>query len=169
MRLGSLRDGLAAAKQCQAEERPRFALARLQRVSPLWTLSVSLAMLAATRLERGVAAASGRLSCAPARILLASAIPRLAARSSGQRLPWPKFCFANFQRESPRCTLTVFRAAFVAAGSECRGCTGRTASLGAIGCAGWTKRIGGADRENILGWAGTITRARRRTFGRTSL
>lgn len=37
MRFGSAIPGLAAARQGQAEERPRLVRARLQRVSPLWT------------------------------------------------------------------------------------------------------------------------------------
>src|SRR5580704_15937934 len=108
MRLGSLREGLAAARQGQAEERPRLAFARFQRVSPLRTLIPAAASFVALSAETGVAAAVGSTSSAPARIWLGLAMLGLTARSSGQRLPRPRFCCASFQRESPRCTLTVF-------------------------------------------------------------
>src|SRR5580693_1669190 len=95
----------------------------------------------------------------------------LAARSSGQRWPRPRFCCASFQRESPLCTLTVFRVA-VAAGlrADC-GFDGRTVAASAAGLAnvfdclgmdrtrgriGWMRILGGAGREEILGSAGAI-------------
>src|SRR5580704_3923561 len=141
MRLGSLIDGLAAAKQGQAEERPKLDFARAQRVSPLRTLIVEAALLLALRTEAEVASAAGRLSSAPARIWLGSTILGLTARSSGQRLPRPRFCCANFQSESPPFTLTVFCAAVeTELGARC-GRAGRTVATGAAGCAG----SGGAD------------------------
>src|SRR5579859_2539575 len=158
MWLGSLTDGLAAARQGQAEERPRLTLANFHKVSPLCTVIAGFTLPLAFLVETEVAAATGSLSCAPTRIWLGSAIHRLAARSSGQRPPRPKICCANFQRESPRCTLTVFCAAYVVADSESHGCCGPTVSTGAAGCGGWTKMSGGADRGNVFGWAGTIIR-----------
>src|SRR5579859_1389197 len=158
MWLGWLMDGLAAARQGQAEERPRLTLANFHKVSPLCTVIVGFTLPLAFLAGTEVAAATGSLSFAPTRIWLGSAIHRLAARSSGQRPPRPKICCANFQRESPRCTLTVFCAAYVVAGSEGPGCSGSTVSTGEAGCAGWREMSGGADRENAFGWAGTITR-----------
>jgi len=113
----------------------------------------------------------------PARIWLGSAMRGLAARSSGQRLPLPRFCCASFQSESPRCTLTVFRVAIATElGAGC-GRTGRTVAIGAAGwagfagadgCIGWMTIFGVAGRENIFGCAGEISRAFGRTAGRTS-
>src|SRR5271165_2313918 len=104
MRLGSLKEGLAAARQGHEEERPRLAFARFQRVSPLRTLRRAEAPFGALDTETGVAATAGSRSSAPARIWLGLAMLGLTARSSGQRLPRPRFCCASFQRESPRCT-----------------------------------------------------------------
>jgi len=156
MRLGSEIAGLAAARQGQEEERPRLVLAKFHKVSPLCTIIVGFTLPFASLVETEVAAATGRLSRAPARIWLGLPIQRLAARSSGQRLPRPKICRVNFQRESPCRTLTVFCVASVVAGSARRSCSGRTATTGATGCAGWTRKSGGADRGNTFGGAGTI-------------
>src|SRR5580692_665786 len=124
MRLGSLMDGLAAARQGQAAERPRLDFARFQRVSPLRTLIVAAVVSLALRVGWRVATTTGRLSWAPARIWLGSVMPGLTARSSVQRSPRPRFCCASFQRESPCCTVTVFCVA---------GVTGLGAGCGCIG------------------------------------
>src|ERR1700720_256793 len=108
MRLGSLMNGLAAARQGHAEERPKLDFARVQRVSPLRTLIVVAALVLALRPTTSELA-PGRLSWAPALICLGSAIWGLAASSSGQRLPRPRFCCASFQSESPARTLMVRR------------------------------------------------------------
>jgi len=55
-------DGLAAARQGHAEERPRFDFARVQSESPLRTLIVVAALVLALRSARPKAATSGRLS-----------------------------------------------------------------------------------------------------------
>src|SRR5271155_3761890 len=141
MRLGSLMEGLAAARQGHAEERPRLAFARFQRVSPLRTLIAEAAPLVALWAEAGVADAVGSRSSAPTRIWLGLAMLGLTARSSGQRLPRPRFCSASFQRESPRCTLTVFGVAtcvttFAELAAGC-GWAGRIDDTGAEGCAGF--------------------------------
>ena len=83
MRLGSLMDGLAAARQVQADERPKLAFARFQRVSPLWTLIVETARFETAPVDIRIVAAAGRLSWAPARIWLGLTMLGLMARSSG--------------------------------------------------------------------------------------
>src|ERR1700689_4368851 len=67
IRLASASEGLTAARQRHAAERPRLDLARLQSVSPLRTLMV-LAPLELAPRPREAAARAGRLSWAPARI-----------------------------------------------------------------------------------------------------
>jgi len=164
--------GLAAARQGHREARPRLDFARLHRVSPLRTLIVDAAVVLAWRGEAAVAAA-GRFNAAPMLILLGSAIPGFMPTNSGQRLPRPRFCCANFQRESPGWMRTVFRVAVVA---ELRaGCgfavrtvgTGATALAKTFGCAsvdstggciGGTGILGGAGREETLGSAGAVSR-----------
>src|SRR5580704_3863592 len=173
MRFGSLMDGLAEARQGQAEARVSLDFARLHRVSPLRTLIVEAARFVAWRGAVAVAAA-GRLSSAPMLILLGSAIRGFTATSSCQRLPRPRLCCANFQRESPGWMRTVFCVADVAgpragrgfAGrSGARGATGRLARIfgcasvnGTGGCSGWTGIPGDAGREEILGSAGAVSR-----------
>jgi|SRR5580698_1286949 hypothetical protein len=123
MRLGSVRDGLAVARQGQAEERPRLDFAKAQSVSPLRTLIVVAALVLAMGLSTGDTATSGRLSWAPARIRLGLAIFGLRAKSSRQRLPRPRFSCANFQSESPGRTLIVCCVAITAEGARV-GCAG---------------------------------------------
>src|ERR1700721_450169 len=113
MRLGSLMDGLAAARQVQADERPKLDFARAQRVWPLRTL-IMVVVPEAMPADTGVVTTTGRLSWAPARIWLGLTTLGLMARSSGKRLPRPKVICASFQRESPRCTVTIFSAEIVA-------------------------------------------------------
>src|ERR1700722_876914 len=132
MRLGLAMEGLAAARQGQAEARLSLDFARLHRVSPLRTLIVGAALFVAWR-GAVAAAAAGRLSSAPTLILLGSALTGFTATSSGQRLPRPRLCCANFQRESPGWMRTVFRGG------------------GGKGSSGWTGIVGGAAREEILG------------------
>jgi len=55
-------DGLAAARQGQAEEWPRFDFARVQSESPLRTLIVVAALVLALRCGNPEAATSGRSS-----------------------------------------------------------------------------------------------------------
>jgi len=76
-------DGLAAARQVQADERPKLDLASVQRVSPLRTLIVEAALFEAMPVDTGIAETTGRLSWAPARIWLGSTTLGLMARSSG--------------------------------------------------------------------------------------
>jgi len=171
-------DGLAAARQGHAEERSRFDFARVQSESPLRTLIVVAALVLVLRCASPEAATSGRLSRVPARIWLGSVMRGLAARSSGQQLPLPRFCCASFQSESPRCTLTVFRVAIeMEPGAGC-GRTGRPVAMGAAGCAGfagadgcigWLTMFGVAEREEILGSSAGIKRRGARSMGRTSL
>ena len=92
MRFGSLREGLAVARQGQAEERPRLDFAKAQSVSPLRTLIVLAALALAMGLTVRDTATFGRLSWAPARIRLGFVTLGLTARSSCQRLPRPRFC-----------------------------------------------------------------------------
>src|SRR6266481_4294114 len=181
MRLGSLIDGLAAARQGQAEERPKLDFARVQRVSPLRTLVVVAALVLTLRPATSEVVV-GRLRWVPARIWLGSAIWGLAATSLGQRLPRPRFCCASFHSESPARTLMV-RSVAIAPGASARlacsersvvsgatGCTGLARTGGcngadeAGGCNGWMRMPGGTGREYIFGCAGEI----RRTAGRTS-
>ena len=178
-------DGLAAARQGQDEERPKLTLAKFHKVSPLCTVMVWLTLAPAFFVDTRTLAGTGRLSSAPARIWFGSAIQRFAARSSGQRFPRPRFSCANFQRESPRCTLTVLCSAMAVAGNGRCGCIGRIVATGATGCAGlaktvgcnglaeiagcvgWTKVLGGADKEKTFGCVGATRRERERTVGRT--
>src|SRR5580704_14536176 len=106
MRLGSRREGFAAARHGHAEERPRLDFARVHSVSPLRTLIVVGAFEPATR-AADEAVTAGRTRCAPARIRLGSTMLGLTASSSCHRLPRPRFCCASFQSESPALTLIV--------------------------------------------------------------
>src|SRR5580693_8930643 len=165
MRLGSLMDGLAAARQGQAEDRPKLILASAHSVSPFWTRIVGAALFPSWRAGFEVAAtAEGRGSCAPAPIWLGLTMLGLAASSAGQRLPWPRFSSASFQRESPLSTLTVFCVAVVAGRTAGCAFNGRTVEAGAAGsakifdclsvdgtggCSGWMRILGVTGREEI--------------------
>src|SRR5580704_8327499 len=175
MRLGSAMEGLAAAKQGQEAERPRLALAKFHKVSPRCTVIVGPRLLLALRVDAEVAVATGILSWAPNRIWLGSAIVGLTDRSSGQRLPAPRFCCATFQSESPRCTRTVFLVATVVAGCAV---AGRVDGLGKAGGAnvgraggstGWRRVLGRVRGVEILGRTGGLSRSGARSIGRTSL
>ena len=74
-------DGLAAARQVQAEERPKLDFARFQRVSPLRTLIIVVAAEAMPA-DTGAVTTTGRLSWTPARIWLGLTTLGLMARSS---------------------------------------------------------------------------------------
>jgi hypothetical protein len=185
MRLGSLMDGLAAARQGQAEDRPKLFLASAHRVSPLLTRMVETMLFLSLGDEVVVAAtAKGRFSRAPGRIWLGLTMFGLAARSSGQRWPRPSFSCANFQSESPLCTLMVFCGAGVAGLRAGCGFDGRAVARGATGlakifncvrvdgtCGGirWIRMLGVAWREKILGRAGAISLPGAGSVGRTSL
>ena len=130
IRLGSASPGFAAARQGQADQRPRFVLARLHIVSPLRTVTFARRLLP-DGVEAAFAARTGNANSAPAGIWLGLAIQGFAVRSSGQRLPLPRFCCATFQRESPGFTLMVFSDVLGPEGRIRAGRAGRIASMGA--------------------------------------
>src|ERR1700722_4061755 len=109
MRLGLRIPGFAAARQGQAEERPRLDFARVQSVSPWWTLIVRVALVLVLRALLGVATTKGRLSWEPTRLWVGSTIRGLPPTNSSHQLPRPRFCCANYQSESPDWTRTIFR------------------------------------------------------------
>jgi hypothetical protein len=117
---GLLRSGLAWAIQDHEDAWPKWARARVQRVSPDWTLILGA--------EFGVGLTSGEIDGTrirePTEMRFGFEMLGFAATRSCQRRPWPRFCCASFQRESPERTVTV-RAALTV-GAETFGITEMT-------------------------------------------
>src|SRR5882757_6921446 len=88
---------------------------------------------------------AGTMISVPAARRVGSTMLGLAASSSCQREPRPRFCCASFQRESPRSTVTVCTAgegAFAAAGGGA--IVGATLGCGAVGATFGGAKFGGA-------------------------
>src|SRR5260370_26556468 len=143
MRLASAISGFACAMQRHAAARPYVPSAILDGVSP-WRAVTFRSDCKRVSLE-------GTTISVRAAMRVGSAMPGLAASSSGQREPRPRFCCATFQRESPGCRVTVCRGegVFVTAGGVAIEMAGRVfgadgAITGAVAC-GWAEgAIGGA-------------------------
>src|SRR6266404_334723 len=99
MRLASAISGLACAMQRHAATRPYFACAILESVSPRSTVTF--------RSDFKLETVAGSTISVPAAMCVGATMPGLAASSSCQREPRPRFCCASFQRESPGWTMTV--------------------------------------------------------------
>jgi hypothetical protein len=134
------------AMQDQEEAWPKWARAILESESPFSTVIV-----VAARTEE---IAAGRSICEPASMWLASRMFGLAASSSCQRRPWPRFCSASFHNESPCFTITTLRF-FETVGAILA--DGRAGAIRADGFAGATgatgrgvARLGGAGREERM-------------------
>src|ERR1700730_17742414 len=104
MRSASTIWGLACAMQLQAAARPYWDCAIFVTLSPFWA-----ATLASDFTCCKVDVSVGTTICVPAARRVGSTTDGLAASSSGQREPRPRFCCASFQRESPGCTVTMCR------------------------------------------------------------
>src|ERR1700686_1076008 len=104
MRSASTIWGLARAIQLQAGARPYWDCAIFVSVSPFWTATF-VSDLTCCKVDVSV----GTTMCVPEARRVGSTTEGLAARSSGQREPRPRFCCASFQRESPGCTVTMCR------------------------------------------------------------
>src|SRR5258706_1042865 len=99
MRLASAISGVACAMQRHAATRPYFACAILESVSPRSTVT--------SRSDFKLETVAGSTISVPAAMCVGSTMQGLAASSSCQREPRPRFCCASFQRESPGWTMTV--------------------------------------------------------------
>src|SRR5258706_15082164 len=126
MRLASAISGLACAMQRHAATRQYFACAILESVSPRSTVTF--------RSDFKLETVAGSTISVPAAMCVGATMPGLAASSSCQREPRPRFCCASFQRESPGWTMTVCTAgegAFAAAGDGA--IVAATLGCGAVG------------------------------------
>src|SRR5258708_39698213 len=74
---------------------------------------------------------------------LRAGMPGVAASTSRQGSPLPRFCCASFQSESPGFTVTTF--SWLATGAGAVGCEGVTGTAG--GCEGGTR--GGGDTKGL--------------------
>src|SRR5229473_6792356 len=110
MRLASAISGLACAMQRHAATRPYFACAILESVSPRSTVTF--------RSDFKLETVAGSTISVPAAMCVGATMPGLAASSSCQREPRPRFCCATFQRESPGCRVTVCRGEGVFAAAD---------------------------------------------------
>src|SRR6266478_3205321 len=96
---------------------------------------------------------AGTTISVPAAMRVGSTMPGLAASSCCQREPRPRFSCATFQRESPRCIVTVCCEEVFANVDGC------TIAAGAFGCeiagsiagAIWARETGGAIAASIFG------------------
>src|SRR5258708_39653888 len=70
--------------------------------------SVSPCLTVTFRSDFKLATLAGTTISVPAAMRLGSTMPGLAASSSCQREPRPRFCCASFQRESPGWMMTVW-------------------------------------------------------------
>src|SRR6266404_3535698 len=70
--------------------------------------SVSPCLTVAFRSDFKPVTLAGIMISVPAAMRVGSTMPGLAASSSCQREPRPRFCCASFQRESPGCMMTVW-------------------------------------------------------------
>src|SRR6266481_4642886 len=89
---------------------------------------------------------AGTTISVPATMRVGSTMPGLAASSSCQREPRPKFSCASFQRESPRCIVTVWCEEVFA------NVDGDAIAVGAFGC-GMAGPIAGATSARETGGA----------------
>src|SRR6266849_1211108 len=138
MRLASAISGFACAMQRHAAARPYVPSAILDSVSPGRTVTF--------RSDFRPVSLAGTTISVPAAMRVGSPIPGLAASSSCQRKPCPRFSCAIFQRESPGRNVTV--------------CSGEeafaTADGGATGTAGLDFGADGAIvGATVGGWAGS--------------
>src|ERR1700731_3787970 len=152
MRSASTIWGLACAMQLPAAARPYLDCAIFVSVSPFWTATFASDL---TYCKDDVSV--GTTMCVPAARRGGSTMLGLAASSSVQREPRPRFCCASFQRESPGCTMTECR------GDEVFTTSDRCAILGpmAVGPAGTGANLG----ETNFGAAMFVDRFGCRTSG----
>src|SRR5689334_11027420 len=144
MTLASRMSGLACAMQVQEEARPNRDCAIFESVSPLRIVILVEALLDS----------AGRKICEPATMRFASTIPGLAASSSGQRTPLPRFSCAIFHKESPGLTINKFTfgcaagltavAGFAGLTTMICGSAGTDLTTGAAGCEGATRMLDGS-------------------------
>src|SRR6266852_2344033 len=99
MRLASAISGFACAMQRHAAARPYVPSAILDSVSPGRTVTF--------RSDFKPTTLAGITISVPAAMQVGSTMEGLAVSSSCQREPRPRFSCASFQRESPRCIVTV--------------------------------------------------------------
>lgn len=151
-RLASRNWGLAWAMQGQAAPLPSWEAASSQRESPLW-----IVMLVGRARERSSVA--GTTSKVPGWRRFGSEMAGLAARSSFQREPLPRWRRASFHRESPgwmRRAL-VLRALFTSGAADAaRGARDGGAGIGLEGRSNFGAAVGGAVAW-VVGACGAVT------------
>src|SRR6266446_6850160 len=133
--------GLAWAMHAAKEARPSRDCAIWESVSPGRT--VNFVVVRTDEIE------VGRTICEPATMWLGSRMSGLEESRSCQRTPRPRCCWASFQSESPRFTVTT-----VGTTSRFAGFKGAmVGATGAEGCAGAKRAAGGRDGAIIGGAA----------------